>query len=155
MKIAFYTGRGKILDRIIRKWTKSKYSHVELIINNISYSASSRDGGVRKKFINYEAENWLIFDLKNIFDINLALKFLNQNLGQKYDLRCIIFSQIFNLDKHNKDKYFCSELIIEVLKKSINDDKFVILENFSYFSPERLYNYLYKYNLLSDVEENQ
>ena len=155
MKIAFYTGRGKILDRVIRKWTKSKYSHVELIINNISYSASSRDGGVRKKTINYEAENWRIFDLKNIFDINLALKFLNQNLGQKYDHKGIFLSQVINLDKHNKNKYFCSELIIEVLKKSINDDKFVILENFSYFSPERLYNYLNKYNLLSDVEENQ
>ena len=151
MKIAFYTGRGKILDRLIRKWTKSKYSHVELIINNISYSASPRDGGVRKKIIKYEAENWLIFDLKNIFDINIALKFLNQNLGQKYDLRGIIFSQVFNLELHNKNKYFCSELIIEALKKSIDDDKFVILENYSYFSPERLYNYLNKYNLLSDV----
>ena len=151
MKIAFYTGRGKILDRLIRKWTKSKYSHVELIINNISYSASPRDGWVRKKIIEYEAENWLIFDLKNIFDINIALKFLNQNLGQKYDLRGIIFSQVFNLELHNKNKYFCSELIIEALKKSIDDDKFVILENYSYFSPERLYNYLNKYNLLSDV----
>ena len=155
MKIAFYIGRGKILDRLIRKWTKSRFSHVELIINGISYSSSSRDGGVRKKIINYEAENWRIFDLKNVFDINIALKFLNENLGQKYDLEGIVLSQVFNLDKHSKNKYFCSELIIEALKKSIADEKFVLLENYNYFSPERLYNYLYKYNLLSDVVLDQ
>lgn len=151
MKIAFYTGKGKISDRLVRSWTKSRFSHVELIINSISYSSSPRDGGVRKKNIKYEAENWRIFDLKNIFDIKVALKFLNENLGQKYDHKGIFLSQVINLDKHNKNKYFCSELIIEVLKKSINDDKFVILENYSYFSPERLYNYLNKYKLLSDV----
>ena len=151
MKIAFYTGNGKISDRLVRSWTKSRFSHVELIINSISYSSSPRDGVVRKKNIKYEAENWRIFDLKNIFDIKVALKFLNENLGQKYDHKGIFLSQVINLDKHNKNKYFCSELIIEVLKKSINDDKFVILENYSYFSPERLYNYLNKYKLLSDV----
>ena len=32
--IAFYKGRGDILNKIVRWWTKSKYSHAELILND-------------------------------------------------------------------------------------------------------------------------
>ena len=34
LKIAFYKGDGLLRDRFIRKWTKSKYSHVELVIQS-------------------------------------------------------------------------------------------------------------------------
>ena len=139
MKIAFYIGKGKIQDKFVRVWTKSKFSHCELIINDISYSSSPRDHGVRKKLIDYDRQNWLIFNLKDTFDINIALQFLNEKLGKKYDDLGIIFSQVFNLDKQDKNKYFCSELIAECLKKAFKDLKtekyFFSTENFNYYSP--------------------
>ena len=155
MKIAFYIGKGKYQDKFVRAWTKSKFSHCELIINDISYSSSPRDGGTRKKQIDYDSQNWLIFNLKDTFDINVALRFLNEKLGKKYDNLGIIFSQVFNLDKQDKNKYFCSELIAECLKRSYKNSEiekyFFSTENFSYYSPERLFQYLKYINLLSDV----
>ena len=32
--IAFYKGEGDILNKIVRWWTKSQYSHAELILND-------------------------------------------------------------------------------------------------------------------------
>ena len=32
IKIAFYKGKGKLHNKIIRWWTKSKYSHAELVL---------------------------------------------------------------------------------------------------------------------------
>ena len=32
IKVAFYKGRGNWKNKIIRWWTKSKYSHAELIL---------------------------------------------------------------------------------------------------------------------------
>ena len=93
--------------------------------------------------------------MKNVFDINIALAFLNSKLGQKYDHKGIVLSQVFNLDSHDKKKYFCSELISECLKIAFTDkekqDYFFSLENYQNYSPERLYEYLKQLNLLSDV----
>lgn len=39
-------------------WTRSPYSHVEVIINGVCYSSSLRDGGVRKKAIDLSKPHW-------------------------------------------------------------------------------------------------
>ena len=50
IKIHFYKARnGKIGDKIVG--LVSVFSHVELEINGVCYSASNRDGGVRSKVI--------------------------------------------------------------------------------------------------------
>ena len=53
MQIAFYNGyKSKTLwDWIVCIISRSKYSHCELIQDNLSYSSSNRDGGVRFKRI--------------------------------------------------------------------------------------------------------
>ena len=52
MRVAFYKGEGNFFDKLIRWWTKSSYSHCELIFSDgIFFSADPRDGGVRYKNI--------------------------------------------------------------------------------------------------------
>ena len=51
MKLAFYKGKGNWVDLIIRVFTNSPYSHVEIVLNKDWYSSSPRDGGVRVKQI--------------------------------------------------------------------------------------------------------
>ena len=48
-KIAFYKAKGNIIDKSIRLWTRSKYSHCEIVIGENWYSSSPRDKGVRAK----------------------------------------------------------------------------------------------------------
>lgn len=62
--LAFYKGEGLAFNRIIRWWTKSIYSHTELVIEGQSYSASERKGekGARVKLIAFNPEHWDFVD---------------------------------------------------------------------------------------------
>lgn len=58
MKLAFYKGKGNWVDLLIRVFTHSKYSHVEIVHNKDWYSSSPRDGGVRVKQIVDDGNGW-------------------------------------------------------------------------------------------------
>ena len=45
VQLALYKARGNWINRFIRWWTSSQYSHCELVINGTCYSSSVRDGG--------------------------------------------------------------------------------------------------------------
>ena len=55
MQVLFYKARGTALDRLIRWWTDSPYSHVELVLAKqedgrlLCASAHPQDGGIRFK----------------------------------------------------------------------------------------------------------
>ena len=48
VRLAFYKGEGDWVDKLVRWWTKSQYSHVE-VVGNMWVSSSPRDGGVNAK----------------------------------------------------------------------------------------------------------
>ena len=85
IKIHFYKARnGKIRDKIVG--LVSVFSHVELEINGVCYSASNRDGGVSSKVIDTSnAQKWLSFDLKKEIDENICLLSFESVISQKYD----------------------------------------------------------------------
>ena len=45
IRLAFYKGKGDWVDKLVRWWTKSQYSHVEVVVGNTWISSSPRDGG--------------------------------------------------------------------------------------------------------------
>jgi len=49
IKVAFFKGKGSLLDKIIRWVTKSEYSHIEILIGDVWYASYAEDGGVRAK----------------------------------------------------------------------------------------------------------
>lgn len=58
VRLAFYKGEGDWVDKVVRWWTKSQYSHVEVIVGDTWYSSSPRDGGVRSmQMEDYNAEH--------------------------------------------------------------------------------------------------
>ena len=110
MKIAFYKGPGTIFDRMIGFYTASKYSHVELIDDMGNwYTSSPRDGGVVIGRIFPTESHWDIYDI----DINerLVVKFFHREMGKKYDWLGILLSQLFKMDIHNRNRWFCSEIV--------------------------------------------
>jgi hypothetical protein len=60
IEVAFYKARyGNRWDRIVAAGTGSPYSHCELVFDSrTGFSASPRDGGVRRKQIDFEDGKW-------------------------------------------------------------------------------------------------
>ena len=107
---ANYKGKGRLFDKLIRLWTRSHYSHTELIIDGVWYSSSYRDGGARaKRIINPNPNNWDFVEVE--IDQAYAMHVFNKHKGQGYDRLGIFFSQITPLNIHSKNKVWCSELV--------------------------------------------
>jgi hypothetical protein len=123
MYLAFYKGlkdinpKADIVDYLICKWTKSIYSHVEIVFSTgISFSSSPRDGGCRYKAIVYDDAIWDYIDLSisKQYEDNI-MKFCNSQNGKGYDWTGIFLSQIFPLDISEPNKWTCSELVAKCL----------------------------------------
>ena len=119
MKVAFYKGTHAglpgIYNRLVRWWTRSPYSHVELILadrpkKGFSYAASSSamDGGVRFKTIEFDPALWEIVELPERMDENAAWNWFLEHEGQAYDLLGNLHFVVSAIGD-DKRKWFCSE----------------------------------------------
>ena len=146
--LAFYKAynnpRATWLDYVIALFSFGSYSHVEILLNNkLSFGSSGRDGCVRFKHINRRdpsfLDRWDVIKITgdNIENIMYAktLSIANKMLGKKYDYFGALLS-IFRMPKSfNGDKYFCSELVVEILK---DYEEFDYLDEPHTYTPTRL-----------------
>ena len=121
--LALYKGRKRgtsprelwqrLMDWAVRIATRGQYSHCEIAVKHgftddyHCYSASLRDGGVRKKSMPLPADKW---DLISINQLDASIDVLNyfaQTRGKPYDLigACGVVLGI----KGSLKKWFCSE----------------------------------------------
>jgi hypothetical protein len=76
------------------------------------YSASAFvEGEVREKNVVYIEDHWDMWDLNLCNEESEAIEFIKSQIGKKYDWRGIFFSQLFNSDREDNDKWFCSEIV--------------------------------------------
>lgn len=138
--LAFYLGRKKenpsssIIDNVICSITKSRYSHCELVLgitNNIGncWTSSRRDGGVRNKEIEFNTK-WEVYKIDTIISHTSFERFFNNEIGKRYDHLGALGVGL-PLFKHQKSKWFCSELIAAAWG----------LKNPHTQSPQDIYNY--------------
>lgn len=116
MIVAFYKAEyGDWKDKLIAWWTGYKYSHTELILDSTWYSSSPRSNKVRVKHIDMDYKwDYVKIDVDKD-DIVKAKLFLYDELGKKYDWKGIVLTQVFPLQKHSNNRWFCSELCAQVL----------------------------------------
>jgi len=132
-KIAFYKGVHPglpgIYNRLVQWWTKSPYSHCELVFSDgLSASSSFMDGGVRFKQINYSTDtHWDFITLPNELE-HAARKWFEDRVGAKYDLKGNL-GFVIGAVHDSKDKFFCSEACAAALQ----------LGQASLYSPATLY----------------
>lgn len=115
---AFYKdvrpGIEGIYSRVVRWWTRTPYSHCEFLFQDgMQGSSSYIDGGVRIKNIVYDPGRWDFIDLPDEWEADIRNN-LQSKVGMGYDLLGnfgFIIPQIYN----TKNKYFCSEIIAELL----------------------------------------
>ena len=151
--LAFYKGNDKLLDKIITWTSRGLYSHVEIIIDGISYSSSGRDGGVRKKLLGFMSfsnpNKWDIFELKvddiesfkEKFEIVKSKKkygsfnFQRHNMKEKngkYDYWSIILYHVLRIPlfkKVDKSRFLCTELILEIIQDCLGIQSDDLLNN--------------------------
>ena len=111
-KLAMYKGNGTIYDKLVKWWTKSEYSHCELVVDGIWYTSSPRDGGVRGKVM-IATENWDLFDV--VIDEQRFIDVIGEYEDAKYDWLGIALTQVLPFDIHAKKRLFCSEFVAEVM----------------------------------------
>jgi len=118
MKAAFYKGTrpglAGIYNRLVRWWTRSDFSHVELVLSTgRAWSASFADGGVRNKLIDFDTKNWILVDLPPELE-QAAEAWFRAHRGAKYDLLGnlqFVLAPVPQL----QSRWFCSEAVAAAL----------------------------------------
>lgn len=115
VKLALYKGPGQLGNALIRWWTRSEYSHCELVVGDHCYSSSVMDKGVRRKRIGpgddeitLGADHWDVIDLPGA-DAAAVLEHFQRTAGDRYGWPSLIMSQIFNRNRQVEHAAFCSE----------------------------------------------
>lgn len=95
----------------IRLWTWSKWSHAELVIDGVCWSASARDGGVRQKSINLDSGRWDLVSLPlTDEETGRAFGWFLTHEGEGYDYLNIA-RFIFAFLGQDRNKWVCFEAI--------------------------------------------
>jgi hypothetical protein len=113
--LALYKGRGTLFNRLIRLWTRSKYSHCELVLADGRWlSASAMDGGVRAKHIELNLEHWDLIPLRWA-DYRQIARVFRATAGAGYDFFGLFGSQLLPVGLHSRRRWFCSEFCAAAL----------------------------------------
>lgn len=98
----------RLTARAIRWWTNSIYSHCEIVIDNMCYSSSAMDGGVRRKWIDLDPCKWDVIEIPwvNAGDV---VRYFHETDPHRYGWLGLIVSQLLNLNRETKGAQFCSQ----------------------------------------------
>ncbi len=127
VKVAFYKGQGGRIHKIIRWWTKSPYSHAELVMpDNITWISispflSSRvSARIRSTIDNPDDWDYISFKLNHRdpvrkYQLSQLYKFIEMTQGSRYDWVGMILSQFCPYLIKRRDRWYCSEWIAHAL----------------------------------------
>lgn len=145
LKVAFYKGEGDWKNKIIRWWTKSPYSHAELILpDNISWISISPLLTSKVKLRtreNYNVENWDFIEISVTSEqLNVIMEFYDATKGCGYDWIGMLLSQFLPYYVKRKEKWYCSEWIAYALRIScVIDWRIIKIYDRADLSPAVLY----------------
>jgi hypothetical protein len=118
VEIAFYIGKKRLYNKLLS--LIMPVTHVELVVNNLCYSSSSMDGGVRRKSIDINNGNWEVkhIECENESEI---IHFYQMTKKRKYDHVAAVLNHLIQLciDVFKK-RYTCSEWCILAYNKANN-----------------------------------
>lgn len=121
IKIAFYKGKGDFLNGVVRWWTKSVYSHAELVLPDgytwigISPFLKSRVSSRKKIIIDYNEWDFITLNVTEE-QANIIMEFFEDTEGQRYDWIGMLLSQFLPCKIKHKKRWYCSEWIAYALR---------------------------------------
>lgn len=134
IKIAFkkVTNTSTIPAKLIGKFIKSKYYHTELIINDLWISSNSKEGvTIKENFQTNEEWEYYEFPVMEILekDYQTILSYIRKQDDKSYDYLGIVLSQFIPFSIHNRQKYFCSEIVTRVLQLFLIEEVLDLVPN--------------------------
>jgi hypothetical protein len=145
IKVAFYKANGDYINKIVRWWTKSKYSHAELILPDgltwigISPFKGSVLRAKEKKY--YSTLEWDFLELEvTEQQLHVINEFYESTKGCSYDWFGMLLSQCLPFHIKQKEKWYCSEWIAYALRIScVIDWRLIKIYDRADLSPAVLY----------------
>lgn len=105
--------------KIISWWTKSPYYHVELIMFDKYWVSATANEGVYIRELEPLRDSWDYVTLKPVRLTKSHLKkivsYINRQNGKEYDMKGIVWSQVFKFNVDSSVNWFCSELATQFL----------------------------------------
>tara|TARA_B100000085_G_C18413371_1_gene459569 strand:+ start:71 stop:547 length:477 start_codon:yes stop_codon:yes gene_type:complete len=153
--VAFYKGKGNFINAIVRWWTKSEFSHAELILPDkvtwIGISPFIKSQVCRRIVLDVDRKDWKIVSIEVTQEqLNIILDFYNETKGRGYDWVGMLLSQFLPWRIKTKNKWYCSEWISYALRISCALDwKVLRLYERKELSPATLYSILVKNKIIS------
>jgi hypothetical protein len=146
IQIAFYKGEGNALNKIVRWWTKSIYSHAELVLPDgitylgISPFLKSKVASRKKLLIDYS--EWDVVDLQIAQEqLDIIMEFFEDTKGQGYDWVGMLLSQFLPCKIKHRERWYCSEWIAYALRIAcVFDWRIIKIYDRKDLSPVVLYN---------------
>ena len=145
IKIAFFKGEGEFVNRIVRWWTKSPYSHAELILPDgvtqigISPFLKSEVSARRKNITNLDEWDFIEFDISEEQN-DTIMQFYEETKGNRYDWFGMVASQFIPFVVKQKGHWYCSEWIAYALRiAGVFDWKAIKIYDQHDLSPGTLY----------------
>lgn len=130
--------------KVISWWCKSPYYHVEIILNKKWISASPDENVYVRDIQSPLKPEWdyMILPPKRICKktYEAVEEYAFRQNGVKYDMYSIVFSMVLPWDLNCANKWFCSELVVEILRLL----GYSVLYDYqpNTISPGKLYNIL-------------
>lgn len=146
IRVAFYKESDNLKDKFRKMF--GKYSRVEIIVNSKIYSITPKRG-VEIITKTYDKTKWDFIDIEinNTFVINKVQRFLNNQVGKKFDYFGATFGQLLGLGWQDENKWFDVELITKFFQ-------YCLVDEFMELNPSKMnINKLYK--ILSELKSGQ
>jgi uncharacterized protein YycO len=131
MIILQFTARRKIGSWLIRQFTWSDYSHVDIVLPDGRLLGARLDGGVSIQPPG-SFEECVRFEVDAPNDV---IRHVMSQIGKPYDYAAI-FGIIFRRNWHNPKKWFCSELVAWAFEEA--GHPLLRTENFNRVTPRDL-----------------
>lgn len=117
-KGSIFTKSG-LISAIVRWYTKSEYSHIEMIIGDkwIASGNPAGEGVTIKELRPLDYDGWDYYNIEvDGRKTKKIMKFLESQVGTDYDWAGTFFGGTLDYNIDDKSKWYCSELVAEVLK---------------------------------------
>jgi len=146
IKVAFYKGKGNWKNKVIRWWTKSPFSHVELVLPDektwisISPFLTSKVAARNKEQVTLD--NWQFVEIQvTEQQVEVIKEFYEFTEGCGYDWIGMLFSQFLPFHIKRRNKWYCSEWIAYALRIScVIDWRLIKIYDRCDLSPAVLYD---------------
>lgn len=126
ISIYFFKGASGVFDWLIRKWTRSPYSHCAIVFNyenGTKLLFEAQNGvGVRSLItipgVTLRDSQWDHIDIPvSPESRQMVQNWCSTELGCKYDWMGLFWSQVLFIPRSHPDKWFCSEYVAAALEK--------------------------------------